>query len=861
MPCCRSLMRSLSGMIALIALSLPSSSWAVEATILDRLEARNIGPANMGGRIVEVAVVESNPKTMYVAAATGGLWKTTDGGTTWTPVFDGQDTLSLGAVTVAPGDPDIVWVGTGEANPRNSVSWGNGVYKSTDGGKTWKHMGLRENQHVGRIAIHPRNPDVVLVAALGRVWGPSKERGIYRTGDGGKTWQRVKFLDEDTGFIDVAIDPVAPDVMYAASYSVRRDAFSGGSPRRQWGPNGGLFRSTDGGLTWQKMTNGLPGRPYGRSGLAIYRKDPRIVYAIIQTDQTAGHLDNRGQLPRTHFAAIDRGGIFRSDDRGTTWRKLNDLVPRPFYYGQIRIDPNDDRRIYVLGVQLFISNDGGLTFATGGRNVHPDHHALWINPKDSNHLVLGNDGGLYFSTNRARTFTPIRGMAIGQFYGVAVDMSKPYWVYGGLQDNGTWGGPSASDRPEGITLADWRQVGGGDGFQAVVDPTDPYTIYIERQYGNLSRLDLRKGRAVNIKPRAPQGLYRYNWNTPLVLSPHDPKTIYYGANILFRSTTRGDTWEKISPDLTSRTKDQPPVTGNTLTTIAESPVKAGLLWVGSDDGKLHVSRDGGTTWTDLSEKLPGIPAQRWITRVECSHFAEGTTYVTIDRHRNDDRRPYVYRTTDLGDTWVSLVSNLPKDAPVHVMRESSKNRDLLFVGTEFGLFVSLDAGKIWHRLKRGIPPGVTVHGLVIHPRDRDLVIGTHGRSVYILDIAPLEELTAKAREQVCHLGTIKPARLRKPRAAENPAEPKAFVGTNPPDGAVIWYHLKESARDDAQLSVTDADGKEIARFTGPARAGLNRVVWNLRPTGDRGAAAPGKYKVTLVVAGQSLARPLVIEDK
>ncbi len=824
-----------------------------DAKFLEPLAPRCIGPANMGGRIVDVAVVEKDPQVMYVATASGGLWKTVDNGDSWTPIFDHQATISLGDVTVAPSNPDIVWVGTGEGNARNSVSWGDGVYRSGNGGKTWVHMGLKESHHIGRIVIHPQNPNIVYVAALGHLWGPNKERGLFKTSDGGKTWDNIKFIDENTGFIDVAIDPVEPDILYAAAYCVRRGGFSGGNPVIQFGPGAGLYKTSDGGKTWEKMTIGLPNRPFGRCGLDIHRKNPNIVYAVVQTDQTkivtvAGQA--AGQGPR------DAGGIFRSEDKGTTWTYVNALCPRPFYYGQIRVDPNDDARLYVLGIGFYVSNDGGRTFASGAKGVHPDHHALWINPKDSKHLVLGNDGGLYFSQTRGAAWQPIRGMAIGQFYAIGVDMRKPFRVYGGLQDNGSWGGPSATSNTAGITQADWFRILGADGFHCQVDPTDPNIVYAEAQYGRPARIDLRTKKAKSIQPQGPRkGAYRFNWSAPMLLSPHNPKRLYYAGNFVFRSDTRGDTWEVISPDLTRGKPGPSAHTGHTITALAESPLRPGLLWAGSDDGRLHVTRDGGKNWIDLSDKVM-VGQDRWISRIEASHFAEGTAYLTIDRHRNDDRRPYVFKTTDYGTTWQPLAGNLPPEGSVHVLRESSRNKDLLFVGTEFGLFVSRNGGASWQRIKNGLPT-VAVHDLVIHPRDRDLVIGTHGRSIYVMNIAPLEEMSAKVLAADMHLYNVRPAVAFTVNETD---PPKGFVASNPPYGATIYFHLLKEPVQAPTLTITDPAGKKLAFLTGAQRAGLQAVTWNLRRQGDKATLVPaGEYGVRLHVGERDLAKKVRVE--
>ncbi|MDB5311456.1 MAG: glycosyl hydrolase, repeat [Gemmataceae bacterium] len=816
--------------------------------VLDGLCARCIGPANTGGRVVDLAVVESGPDTFYVAAATGGVWKTTDGGDTFTPVFDQQPTLSIGAVAVCQGKPGVVYVATGEGNPRNSVSPGNGVYKSADGGKTWTHCGLADTYHIGRVVVHPTDPDVAYVAAIGHLWGPNKERGLFKTTDGGKTWWLSKFVDENTGFVDVAMDPTDPETVYAAAWQVRRDAFSGGNPITQTGPTGGLFKTTNGGKTWAKMLGGLPERPYGRCGVTVYHKDPKIVYAVVQTDKTA--VTSIGQPPsppgkggkRGPLGGPDVGGVFRSEDRGQTWNKLNDLVPRPFYYGKIRVDPTNDQRVYVLGVMLYASTDAGSTFVARPPLTHADHHALWVNPANPDHMILGNDGGLFVTRDGGKTFDPKRGLVIGQFYGIAVDTRIPYRVYGGLQDNGSWGGPVATPYPDGITLTDWHRVSGGDGFQCAVDPADPDTVYTEFQYGSLFRMRMtgEKGPTTRpVRPPFPRGgpPFRFNWNTPLLLSPHDPKTIYYGGNVLFRSADRGDTWARISPDLTRATKFPAMNGGHTLTTIAESPVQAGVLWVGTDDGKVWVSRNGGKEWSDVGKSIPGIPPDGWVTRAECSHSDLGTVYVSIDRHRRDDFGPYIFATTDYGTTWKPIATGLPAGAVVRVVRQSSRNRNLLFAGTERGLYVSPDDGANWHLLSRsGLPAAVRIDDLVIHPRDRDLVIGTHGRGMWVMDISPLEQLTEKILQADAHLFDVKPVTLLKAQE-RGPAKSKGYVAKNPPAGLPVYFLTTDKSAGDVLVSCKTAEGKAVGVYKGSGKAGLDWCTFDVR--------GPGEYSVTL----------------
>jgi photosystem II stability/assembly factor-like uncharacterized protein len=785
---------------------------------LAALAARSIGPANMSGRVTALAVVEKRPATQYVGSASGGLWKTSNNGISWQPIFDQQRVAAIGDVAVAASNPDIVWVGTGEANARNSVSWGDGVYKSVDGGKTWQNMGLRDSQHIGRIIIHPKDPNTVYVAALGHLWGPNKERGLFKTTDGGKTWTAIKQIDD-------------PQTLYAAAYRVRRDAFSGSNPAVQLSLEAGLYRSTNGGASWQKLTQGLPNRPLGRCGISIARSDPRILYAVVQTDLTAIRTV-AGQPAKTNDQP-DNGGIFRSEDKGTTWSKVNDLCPRPFYFGQVRVDPQDPRRVYVAGIALHVSEDGGTTFrADAATGVHADHHALWIDPADSDHLIAGCDGGVYYSYDRGQTWEHLKNLPIAQFYAIGLDLRKPYRIYGGLQDNGTWGGPSRTFSREGVSAADWFRLHAADGYYCQADPQEPDLVYCEAQYGNLRRVNVRTGEDLGIRPQPPAGqpAYRFNWSSPILLSPHDHRILYFAGNHVFRSVHRGDTWEVISPDLTKGKPGPSEENGHTITTLAESPLKAGLLYAGTDDGKIHVSRNGGLSWTDLSARIPGLSADRWISRLECSPFAEGTAFLAIDRHRHNDRAPYLFKTEDYGATWKSLTTNLPPEGHLHVIRCDPVQRHLLYVGTEFGLFLSLDGGASWHPFRHGLPP-VAVHDLAIHPRDRELVIATHGRGLYIVDAAPLQQLTTQVLAGPAHLFEVKPALRYEPRDYHGLGSGKQFLAPNPPVGAVFYYHLQSKLADEIRLTITDARSQPVATVTGAGTPGLHRVLWNLRGTG------------------------------
>jgi photosystem II stability/assembly factor-like uncharacterized protein len=847
---------------------------------LEHLKLRDIGPAIMGGRIDDFAVVESNPDTFYVGAATGGVWKTTNDGTTFEPVFDHEGVSSIGDVTVAPSDPSIVWVGTGEANNRQSSSWGNGVYKSTDGGKTWAHLGLAETQHIGRIVIHPANPNVVYVAALGHLWGPNPERGVYKTTDGGKTWNRVLFVNDDTGVVDIAMDPQSPDTLYAAAYERRRTVFgyNGG------GPGSGIYKTTDGGTTWKKLTKNLPEGDTGRIGLAIYRRNPDIVYALIENA---------------------KGGTFRSEDKGDTWQKMSDFDPRPSYYSQVIVDPNNDLRIWVLGAPLSFSEDGGKTFTSRARKVHSDYHAFWIDPANSNHMLAGNDGGIDMSDDGGKTWDFVNTIPLGQFYEVSYDMQQPYTLCGGLQDNAAWCGPSRTWWNQGIGNNEWFRVVGGDGFYTMRDPGDPLTVYTEAQDGNVQRRDLRTNEARNIQPRPKEGepLYRFQWDSPLVTSTHEAKTIYYGGNFLFKSTDRGDTWTKLGGDLTSGVdRNSLPILGKTpskdtlsrndgvvsypcITTISESPVSSAVLWAGTDDGNLQVTRDGGQTWKNVAERVPGVPKSTYVSRVAASKYAEGTAYVTFDGHRSNDFHVYAFLTTDYGETWKSLTAGLSSDVGnLHVIREDPQDQNVLYVGGEFGAYFSQDRGASWHKIQMNLPT-VPVFDIQIHPREHDLILGTHGRALWIFDdLTPLLQTDEKVLASDLHLYPIRPAIAWRIYASQWFSGDKNFLGPNPPYGALIDYYLKAKLgeKDKVKITILDKDGKKVREMDGAKEAGVNRVNWDLRydsPVeltpeqrealaqgfffgGTRGPAVePGEYTVKVSVGSKEETQTVqVVED-
>ncbi len=729
---------------------------AVDPDLLAGLAARPIGPATMSGRLPALDVVESNPDLMYAGGAAGGVWKSTNGGLTWTPVFDDQPVASIGAIAVNQANPEIVWVGTGESNPRNSVSVGNGVYRSLDGGRTWSHLGLEKTEHISHIVLHPTDPNVAWVAALGQVWGENPERGVYKTVDGGKTWRRVLYADPRTGAADLLIDPSHPDKLFAALWEYRRWPWG----FKSGGPGSGFYVSHDGGETWKRYTeeDGLPKGDLGRIGIAISRSNPNIVYALVEAEKSA---------------------LLRSSDGGQTWKAVNSdqrTAERPFYYAQIHVDPQWPNRLYNLTARLMVSEDSGASFNLLGRSreVHGDYHAMWIDPHDPDHMVTGSDGGMAISHDRGETWQFVSTLPLGQFYHVAVDMDRPYHVYGGLQDNGSWRGPVSDWNQGGISNSDWDVVGGGDGFGTRPDPEDSMAGYSMSQGGELVRWNLRTRERKLIKPSAVSGLkrLRFNWNAGLAQDPFEPGTIYYGSQYVHKSTDRGATWTVISPDLTTdnpqwqQQKKSGGITLDvsaaenftTIISIAPSPVQQGVIWVGSDDGRLHVTRDGGKSWTSVEKNVPGVPANTWIPNILPSKYDAGSAFVVFDNHRRNDFTPFVYRTDDWGKTWKSLATRDIRGYAL-AMEQDPADRNLLFLGTEYGLYVSFDGGARWTRWKHGLPT-TSMMALKIHPRDLDLVIGTHGRALYVLDdITPLREVLGR------HPGGAGPHLLRPAGAA------------------------------------------------------------------------------------------------
>jgi photosystem II stability/assembly factor-like uncharacterized protein len=965
-------------------------NWSTDP-LLKRFVFRSIGPASMGGRIDDITASEQNPYVIYIGFATNGVWKSTNNGTTFQPIFDTYGTHSIGDIAIAPSDPNIVWVGTGEANNRQSSSFGDGIYKSTDAGKTFTKMGLEDSQTIARIVIDPKDPNVVYVAVLGHLFGPNKERGVYKTTDGGKTWSNVKFIDEDTGFTDIAMDYSDSKVLYAASYQRRRTnfGFNGG------GPGSGIWKTIDAGKTWKKLEgSGLPEGLLGRIGLDVSRSNPNVVYAQMEVGASTGTggeeptpggpapSPSPSPSPSATPAAsptptpLDpkKPGVWRSDDKGKTWRIVSNENNRPMYYSQIRVDPTNPENVYVGGLNFSKSTDGGKTFKSLQQGIaHSDNHAIWINPKNGDNIMVGNDGGLNVSYDQGATWEFVNTIPAAQFYAIGVDMRKPYYVCGGLQDNGSWCGPSQTrNNQAGITNADWYRVGGGDGFYTQIDPTDYNIVYAESQGGAMQRLDLRTGRSVSIRPRgvprrgggagrqggqggqpsaspspgaspaasptpdtaaqlaafaAQQGfggfgganlqsnvvptppaneVYRFYWNTPIQLSPHNASVVYAGGNRLFRSMDRGQTWTAtidLSKQIDRNTLPIMGVPGKDpmaskhdgytgygyVVTVAESPKLPGVLWVGTDDGNIQVSRDGGATWTNVAKNVPGIGDTYHIARVEPSHFDAATCYVAVDGHRLDDLKPYLFVTRDYGATWASLVNNLPKWGTVNVIREDPKNKDLLYAGTEFGLYISLNGGGEWKPFMSGMPT-LRIDDILVHPRDNDLIVGTHGRGIYIVDdITPLQAMSEKkVLDSEVTLFDVRPGTIwqNDPRLGRYWGGAKLFRGANPAPGTAISYYLKSAPSGEVKLTISDYSGKVVRNIVGTNEVGLNRVQWNLRgdppprPPGGGGFGGggggggggfgnflaqglpleAGTYNVTLTVNGKDYKTKVVVEN-
>lgn len=791
---------------------------AIDENTFGSVEARSIGPATMSGRIAALDAVARDPRIVYVGAAAGGVWKSKNAGTTFKPVFD-DHIQSIGAIAIDQDRPDTVWVGTGETWVRNSVSVGDGMYRTTDGGEKWQHLGLEKTERIARIIIHPSDPDIVFVAATGPLWNASPERGVFKTTDGGKTWIKVLFVDENTGCSDLAIDPGNPDILYAGMWDFRRYPYS----FRSGGPGSGLFRSEDGGQSWKRITEGMPEGNLGRIALAVSPADPEIVWAAVEAKKSV---------------------LLRSDDRGMTWHEVNHdpvVGERPFYFALLVADPKDTNRIYKPGFSLNLSNDGGKSFQSpfaGGGNVHSDLHALWISPADPTFLYLGTDGGLFLSHDRGNTWKMIRNLPLSQFYRVTIDDDMPYNVYGGLQDNGSWYGPSKS--PNGINNRDWENVGYGDGFNVARDPKDENILYWQYQGGEVKRFYIDTREFKDIKPYSDDAAeeLRFNWNTPLKFG-RKSGALYVGAQYLFRSADRGDTWQRISPDLTTddpeRQKQEE--TGGltadnssaenhcTLYAIGESPLNGDVIWAGTDDGNLQLTTDGGKSWTSLAKNIPGLPAGTWCSYVCPGEFDPATAFVTFDGHRHGDMNTYAYKTADYGKTWAPLAGAGIKGY-CHVIRQDLVNPDLLFVGTELGLYLSVDGGRNWTRFK-GKLPMTPVMELEIHPTEHDLIIATHGRGIFIIDdLTPIRQLTPELLEQELVFLGSRPFRLGYTGGEQRMEGDDEFTGDNPTDVCLITYYLKKRhVFGDMHIEVYDENDSLIEKLPAGTRKGINRVPW------------------------------------
>ena len=844
---------------ALVGAATPGAAQVSDDAMLQALRARNLGPANMGGRVVDIEAVEIDFATVYVAAASGGVWKSTNAGNTWTPIFDDYASASIGAIGLFQPNPDIVWVGTGEANNRSSVAWGDGIYKSTDGGATFVNKGLETTHQIARVVTHHSDADMVYVCAIGHLWGYSGDRGLFLTADGGDSWTKLGGgLPDDgrTGCTDLVMHPTDPNVLYAAFYHRLRQPWTFYSG----GPNGGIFKSTDGGQTWRKLAAGLPVGETGRIGLAIYRRNPDIVMAFVEAA--------RSDTPGTPGS-----GVYRSEDAGENWAYVNTYNNRPFYYSQIRINPSDDRRVYLLTTRFMVSEDGGTTIRNGSEDqeIHGDFHAMWIDPNDGDRYYIGDDKGLHLTFDHGEHFFFLDNLPIAQYYRIGLDMRDPYYVYGGLQDNGTYGGPSFARDNRGI-LSDYNwKLHWGDGMYVAVDPYDWRMLYTEAENGSFRRYDVLTHRVDHSEPSPTNVVnyravvpdeerrggeeFRYNWAAPMVMSPHDPATVYLGAQYLFRSTDRGETWTVVSPDLTAARGETcvqgesggltPDNTGAeyhcSLTSIALSPVTPNVIWVGTDDGNVQVTRDGAGTWTNVRDNVPEVPEGIWVGRLEASPHDPAVAYVVFDGHRSDAFTPWVFKTADYGRTWTSLSGNLPDGEVAYVIREDPRNPGLLFLGTEFGLYVSLNGGARWTRFTDGFPT-VAVHDLKIHPRDGDLVIGTHGRGIWIVDdITPLQQLPNVSDDTQVHLFEQRMVTLWENTGRGGQRGHFWFAGENPPtiettgslprgrfrNTAFITYYLGPSVREPVTLEIVDPERQRSRTVTLDPTPGISRYRWDL----------------------------------
>ena len=840
-----------------------------------KLKWRAIGPANMGGRVTAVEGIPGNPSTFYIAGADGGLHKTTNGGTTFKEIFLDQKSYSVGAVKIAPSDQNVIYLGSGEGDPRNSVGYGHGVYRSTDAGETWEHIGLENTERIKRIVVHPDNPDVACVCAMGKEWGPNKERGIFKTVDGGQNWKHVLYLDEDTGCSDIDIDLSNPRMLYAGMWTFRR------LPWRfdEGGKETAVYRSKDGGDTWHKVMKGFPETDMARIGIQVAQSNPNVVYVI------------------TEFK--DAGSLFKSEDKGNTWTMVNDnknINFRPFYYSDIRVDPSNENTLYSLSGGLYKSTNGGESFDRIADDVHGDHQSFWIDPTHSDFLISGSDGGFQLSWDQGANWDIINNIELSQFYQLDIDMLDPYNVYGGLQDNGCWVGPSNSLNRAGILKRHWKRLSYGDGYFAVPIPGSEHEVYTNLQGGVPFHVNANTGVVRSIHPfpkiigsagdAIENHKYRFNWDAPLHISPHDPNTVYFGGNVVFKSSDRGHSWDVISPDLTTNDKDKQRTSGGTIYQdntaaefhcsilyIAESPLEAGVLYAGTDDGNLHVSRNGGEDWSNVNKKLPGLPDFAWISKIHASEHDAGTAFVAVDNHRSDDFKPYAYMTTDYGASWKKIVNGLPMDDYVKVIRQDPNNPNTLVLGMEHGVFISWDKGNNWTKINNNLPP-VSVRDLRIHPRERDIIVGTHGRGVWIMDDAS-SLLDHKLNSEDVHAFDIRPATKWNVYSQIENMGQRTYKAENPAYGASINVYTSVKPNSPVEVNITNAEGLQVRTIIDSTfTAGINRIVWDLKTDpplkltnaatgGWRGPFKPtvaaGTYTASITVDGKTITKEIVVK--
>ena len=844
--------------------------------VYKNMKWRPIGPANMGGRTTDIEGIPGDPSTFYIGGADGGVFKTTNGGVTMTSLFTDQRAYSIGDIAIAPSDHEVIWLGTGEGDPRNSVGYGYGVYRSNDAGKTWQHMGLEKTDRIKRIVVDPKNPDAACVCALGREWGPNTDRGVFKTIDGGKTWEKVLYIDENTGCSDIVIEWNNSRIMYAGMWTFRRKPWRFDDS----GEKTAVYKTTDAGKTWAKIShkNGLPDKPMARIGLAIAQSQPNTVYLITEYK--------------------DGGTLFRSDDRGENWRLVNsdrELNFRPFYYSDVRVDPSNPEVVYTLSGGLSKSTDGGRTFVTIASGQHGDNQGLWIDPQNSKRVLSADDGGFRVSYDGFKTFQTINNVELSQFYQLFLDNQDPYFLYGGLQDNGTWTGPSNSLHQVGILKRDWKQVAYGDGYYAVPIPGQENEVYANLQGGVIYHVDTKTGNKRTIHPypnkigsagdAMENHKFRFNWDSPIHVSPNDPNTVYTGGNVIFRSRDKGYTWDQISEDLTTNDKSKQKSSGGeiyqdntaaefhcTILTIAESPVQKDVIWAGTDDGNVQVTKDGGKTWTNVKANIAGLPAFSWVSKIHASEHDAGTAFVAVDQHRMDDYKPYAFMTTDFGKTWTKISTGLPEDW-CYVVRQDPHNANLLFAGMEHGIFASWDKGKTWSKLNNNMPP-VSVRDLRVHKRDRDLVAATHGRGLWIMDdIQPLEEFSSLAGKDIV-VFPVRTATLWNMYSLIEEQGDQAYRAKNPDYGAYINFHLQNDPKDPITIEISDANGNKVRSLKDTlSKAGINRLVWNLRydeaekikhlVAGDGGGplrpmVGPGTYTATLKANGQTIDTKIIV---